>query len=78
MLDTFIKKHLFQILVYLVTMIGGGSIAMFKIDATAEEVASLKEVIGYLQLDMALICTEVVRERGGNPLQECKTSRGNR
>lgn len=47
-----------------------------KADATA--MRSIREALGDVQLDVALMCSEMVRARGGNPLSECQTSRGTR
>ena len=43
--------------------------------ATTEEI---RTTLGVIQLDMALVCTEIVRTRGGNPMVECRTMGGAR
>lgn len=42
----------------------------------AERFDDMKDAMGRSQLDIALICAEIVKDRGGNPLVECKTMGG--
>lgn len=39
-------------------------------------IEDLQIALGRAQLDLALVCSEVVKARGGNPLAECKTMGG--
>jgi hypothetical protein len=41
-----------------------------------KRIEDLQVALGRAQLDLALVCSEVVRARGGNPLAECKTMGG--
>lgn len=44
--------------------------------ASAEDMRGIKRALGNVQLDVAVICSEIVRRRGGDPMRECRTSRG--
>ena len=41
---------------------------------TQDTIRAIKDSLGIIQLDMAVVCTELVRERGGNPMIECRTT----
>lgn len=44
--------------------------------ASSENLKGVQDALGRLQLDVAVICTEVVRRNGGDPLARCNTARG--
>ena len=46
--------------------------------ASSAQMGNIRDSLGNVQLDVALMCSEMVRARGGNPLSECQTSRGMR
>ena len=45
-------------------------------DQNQEAIRGIRDALGTIQLDMAVVCTELVRERGGNPMIECRTTGG--
>jgi phosphopantetheine adenylyltransferase len=47
-------------------------------ESTAEAINGIRNSLGDIQLDMAVVCTEIVRQRNGNPMIECRTSGGRR
>ncbi len=74
-------------------IIGAGYLSLYRLDkvearvekletkvevkASSEDVDYIRRILGNVQLDVALLCAEAVRARGGDPLRECRTSRGN-
>lgn len=44
--------------------------------ASAQDLEDIRRALGALQLDVGLICAEVVTKRGGDPLRECRTAKG--
>lgn len=73
-------------------VIGGAYLGLYRLDqvearvdkletkvevkASTQDVDSIRRILGNVQLDVALLCAEAVRARGGDPLRECRTSRG--
>jgi hypothetical protein len=64
---------------------GGGVYATMRAETAhnAEQIAEIKtdmrgiqRALGSVQFDMAVVCAEIVRARGGNPMNECRTSGG--
>ena len=43
--------------------------------ADAGDIVAIRNSLGAVQLDIALICSDLVRSRGGDPLRECRTHR---
>lgn len=43
--------------------------------ADSADIVAIRNSLGAVQLDIALICSDLVRGRGGDPLSECRTHR---
>lgn len=43
--------------------------------ASVDDIHGIRRALGAVQLDVAVICSEVVRRRGGDPLTVCRTAR---
>jgi hypothetical protein len=50
--------------------------AALETKASAADLSGIKRALGNVQLDVAVICSEIVKQRGGDPIRECRTSRG--
>jgi len=51
-------------------------VAEDSVNEILHRIEDLQIALGRAQLDLALVCSEVVKARGGNPLAECKTMGG--
>ncbi len=84
-MEKFIKANLFHIIMWVGTVVWFQAKADADVKDLKEKVAahedylsSMKEAIGYMQLDVALMCSKMVSKDGGDPLHDCKTSGGRR
>lgn len=80
-MEKFIKANLLHIITMVATIVGASYLSIYRLDAleakeakSHDEVQEMKESLGAVQLDVALLCSEAVRARGGDPLRECRTS----
>ena len=44
--------------------------------ASVDDLRGIRSALGAVQLDVAVICAEIVRQSGGDPLTTCRTARG--
>lgn len=82
-MEKFLKQNLLHLVTWAAALIGAGYLSIYRIDALEERAdraerasTDIRDTLGAVQLDVALLCAETVKARGGNPLQECKTSGG--
>jgi len=85
---------MWPILMTACALVGAGYLSMYRLSqvearvervesavagkAGADEMSSVQRALGAVQLDIALICADTVRARGGNPMAECRTMGGQR
>lgn len=84
-MERLIKANLFHIITLAATICGAGYLSVYRLDALEAKTTELqeqinrdREVIGNMQLDIAVVCSILVQEQGGNPLTTCHTSGAHR
>lgn len=81
--EKFIKANLFQIVMWVGTVVWFQAKAdadvkdlKARVAAHDENLSAMRDALGAIQLDVALMCSRMVLKDGGDPLRDCKTSGG--